>query len=315
MPDKIDLPTKKKLSPDWFVRGLLTRIGDTFDKLTGRNWKPSSSLATSKLSEKLKKLLDSEVEDLGVRGKFVPHIINLKMQWNKFSTDSTEALKNFENELLAAAIDHINDNRYHTHAPLKIEVKPDYFTEGVRLTASFDKFAEEEDEAGVKVTMPSMELKNLPPLPAEIAAPEGESYAAEFTYNNKQKSVELKFAAGKRLSVGRTRENDLSIEDASVSKIHATLMVNAENKLLVADTGSTNGTFVGGERIAYGRAFAVGESGRVKFGNVEVFFRRMPKATDFVIEEDYEPNESVDTKEDYALEEELLHTQPVIGNK
>jgi hypothetical protein len=59
MPDKIDLPIKKKLSPDWFVRGVLTKIGDTFDKLTGRNWKPSSSLATSELSEKLRKLLDS----------------------------------------------------------------------------------------------------------------------------------------------------------------------------------------------------------------------------------------------------------------
>ncbi len=48
-----------------------------------------------------------------------------------------------EIELLTAAIDHINDRRYHTYAPMQFEIKPDYFTEGVKLSASFDKFVDE----------------------------------------------------------------------------------------------------------------------------------------------------------------------------
>ena len=57
-------------------------------------------------------------------------------------------LKKLENELLIAAVDHINDKRYHTFAPMKLEIKADYFTEGVKLSASFDKFGEERTRSG-----------------------------------------------------------------------------------------------------------------------------------------------------------------------
>ena len=84
---------KNKNSIEWLLRGVLTRLGDIFDRLTGRGWKPSSSLATSELIERLKKLLDSEVKYSDKKGKFVPHNIKLKMQWDKFSTDAEECFE------------------------------------------------------------------------------------------------------------------------------------------------------------------------------------------------------------------------------
>ncbi|MBX7169391.1 MAG: FHA domain-containing protein [Pyrinomonadaceae bacterium] len=282
------LPKDKKANVDWFAQGILAKIGDIFDKMTGRGWQNASSLTTSELSERLKKLLDSEVKDFGAKGKFVPHHINLKMQWNKFSTDSEDALKKLEYELLAAAIDHINDNLYHTYKPLKIEVKPDYFTEGIKFLASFDEFGEEEAEAEINVTAPQIKIPVSIPVTAEPFA-EGETYIAEFTVDGKRKVFELKFnQSKKRNSVGRTKENDLCIEDVSISKIHAALLLNPDKKLLVADTGSTNGTFINESRIAYGRAFPVGENDKLKFGTVEVFLRRVPKTTDFATREQYE---------------------------
>ncbi|NNF00444.1 MAG: hypothetical protein HKN25_15605, partial [Pyrinomonadaceae bacterium] len=124
---------KKSFSLDWLVQGVLTKVGDTFDRLTGRGWNPSSSLATSKLTEKIKFLLDQEAKDFGKDGKFVPHIIKLKIQWDKFSTDSEDDIELLEHELHSAAIDHINDRLYHTYAPIQIRIKTDYFTEGVQL--------------------------------------------------------------------------------------------------------------------------------------------------------------------------------------
>src|SRR5687767_11726595 len=138
MPDNPQAP-KKSITPDWLVQGALTKIGDTFDRLTGRRWRPSSSLATSGLIERMKSLLDAEAQPDEEGRKFVPHNIKLKMQWDKFSTDSEDGLRKLEHELLTAAVDHINDQRYYTHAPLKLEVKPDYFTQGVKLFVSFDK--------------------------------------------------------------------------------------------------------------------------------------------------------------------------------
>src|SRR5215204_475223 len=275
---------KKKISIEWLMRGVLTKIGDTFDRLTGRRWTPSSSLATSELSEKLKKLLDLEVKDLGAKGKFVPHNVKLKMQWDKFSTDSEEAITRLENELKIAAIDHINDKRYHTYAPLHLEVTPDYFTEGVKLLVSFDKFDEEKREAAVNVTVPQIKVGDyLPELPPE-AKPEAapETFIANFAFNDKPKRVALTFREKQRRSVGRTKENDLALEDPSVSKIHAALVFNSEKQLLVADTGSTNGTFVNEKRIAYGRAFPIGGTDKVKFGNIEVAFQYVPRAAENV---------------------------------
>ena len=278
---------KKSGSADWFVQGILSKVGDIFDKLTGRGSDKTSSLSTSELNERLRILLDSEVKDLGEKGKFVPHNINLKMQWNKFSTDSEDGLRKLEYELLASAIDHINDNLYHTYKPLKISVKPDYFTEGVKFLASFDEFGEDEREAELNVTVSQANLKEFIPK-QDIYSAEGEQFIAEFKVGETLKTVELNYTENKkRISVGRTKENDLCIEDHSISKIHAALVLNPEKLLLVADTGSTNGTFINGERIAYGRAFPIRESDKVKFGNVEVFLRRVPKAVDFADKESY----------------------------
>jgi hypothetical protein len=272
-----DTQSKQKsgFSIDWIVKGTLTKVGDIFDRLTGRGWKPSSSIATSEIVERLKSLLDSEVKENGDKRKYVPHNIKLKMQWDKFSTDSEKALTKLEHEMLIAAVDHINDKHYFTYAPLSIEVKPDYFTSGVVLLAGFEKFEADEREGAVNVTLPGAKVDDI--LPEAIVEKANERVIVRFEAGGKPVQKELYLEEGKRLSVGRTKENDLPIDDVSVSKAHASLLLNKEGKLIVADTGSTNGTFIRGERIAYGKAFEVIRNGDVIFGLINVSFEFMPK--------------------------------------
>lgn len=265
--------TKKGISADWLVRGVLTKIGDIFDRLTGRGYKPSSSLATSELIERLKFLLDSEAEDENGR-LFVPHNVKLKMQWDKFSTDSTESLRALENEFLVAAIDHINDKRYYTKAPLHVEAKPDYFTQGVKLFVSFDTFADDDEEAAIHVSVPGDKKEQEEFVAAAPAIERAITVQYSFGGNPFQKELQIK--QGDRLSVGRTKENNLAIDDPSMSKYHASLALNAEGDLLLADTGSTNGTFLNGERIAYGKAVKVTERDKVRFGLVDASFKIPP---------------------------------------
>ncbi len=287
MSDEKPTPTKKSFSLDWLVRGVLSKIGETFDRLTGRNWKPSSSLATSELIERLKMLLDSEAKDSKEKGKFVPHNIKLKMQWDKFSTDAEDSLKKLEHELLTAAIDHINDRRYHTYAPLQLEIKPDYFTDGVKLQASFDKYAEEERGGELNVTFPDLKNVVIAPPAETKTETEKEFFVAQFTLNGERKNVVIAFTDGERKNVGRTKNNDLWIDDPSVSKIHATLVLNSKKRLTVADTGSTNGTFVSGQRISYGKAFLVNNGEKIRFGTVEVVIEHIENNNDVdtVVEE------------------------------
>lgn len=310
MPDDKTSTNKKTFSPDWLVRGVLTKIGDIFDKLTGRSWKPSSSLATSELVDRLKLLLDQEAKNTGAKGIFVPHNIKLKMQWDKFSIDSEDALKKLENELLIAAIDHINDHRYHTYAPLKLEVKPDYFTQGVKLLVGFDNFAETDEEAAVNVSVPDLKNIVIASLPEVKIEPEKELYIFEFTVKDKPKRVELEFVRGERFSVGRTKENALAIEDGSVSKIHASLVLNAENQLMVADTGSTNGTFINDKRISYGKAFPVAEGDKVKFGLIDVSLKHVPREVESP-QEIEPPQETEQTQQAYRQQKTEQLSAPV----
>lgn len=267
---------KKGFSADWLMRGALSRIGDALDRLSGRRWTPSSSLATSELIERLKILIDAEGIEVEGKGKVVPHNIKLKIQWDKFSTESDDVITKLENELLIAAADHINDCLYYTYAPLSIKVKPDYFTEGVKLFASFEKFADDEREAELNVTLPSIALKiDTESQTIENEACEDAVYVCRFTLNNAPRERNLRLMPGGRLSVGRTGSNDLIIDDVSVSKVHASLVLGNDDALSIADTGSTNGTFINDERIAYGKAIRLGDGDRVKFGSVDVVFEKV----------------------------------------
>jgi pSer/pThr/pTyr-binding forkhead associated (FHA) protein len=174
--------------------------------------------------------------------------------------------------VLAAAIDYINDRRLRTLAPLKVETSADIFTSGITVDPTYGEFEEElrrRDESAQRVD----ELKD--------AIPKSSLSSPDLTVTARVTSPERSFdkalvmkPGGRRLSVGRVADNDLQLEHPSVSKIHAALVLNREGTLLVADTGSTNGTFINGRRISYGEARHIEEGDVVGFGDVEVRFKR-----------------------------------------
>jgi pSer/pThr/pTyr-binding forkhead associated (FHA) protein len=278
MPEEDSNPKKTPLSPDKLIQGILSKLGETFDGLFGRKAEASSTLATSEIAARTKKMLDTQVRDLGEKGKFVPHEIQLKVEWGKFSTDSMESLKTLEHELLTAVIDHINDHRYLTFAPLKITAKPDYFVTGIHIVTSFGEPEKENDEVDLSVTMPQIKVDLSQFRKEETEAepapevPEDITVIAAFSINDVQKEKTLRFAPGQRLDVGRTRVNGLVLEDGGVSQPHAVLYINSAGELLVSDLRSTNGTFINKERLAYGQAFVIKEGDMVTFGTVNVFF-------------------------------------------
>ena len=276
--------SKKGFSADWLLRGALTKLGDTVDRFTGRRWIPSSSIATSELIERVKKLLDAEAKEVPGKGTVVPHNIKLKIQWDKFSTDAEESLSKLEHELLTAAADHINDSLYYTYAPLSLEVKPDYFIEGVKLLVSFDKFTDENSDVEMNVTVPAINIAGEIPAASSVARG-SETYIARFEIQGIKTEKSLGFQPGESHSVGRIGSNFLVVNDVSVSKIHASVSIDAEGSLSVADTGSTNGTFINGERISYGKAVRLEDGDRVKFGTVEVTFEHVQRPSEIVMDD------------------------------
>lgn len=263
---------REEALPERLLRRVFEGMGAAVDRGLGRGGTTSQSgLTTTALIERMKRLIDERVRDEGQGQRIAPHLLKLKVEWGTHSEAPPEIIRELETELLAAAIDHINDNRYSTLAPVQIETEIDIFTSGVSVDPTFGEFEkelQEQDEA--KRRAEELGVPRIPHSPtpdvhiiARITTPDG------------AREIPLVFTpGGRRVGVGRGTDNDLYVNDRSVSKIHAALVMNKEGTLLVSDTGSTNGTFINGRRLGYGEARQIEDGDVVGFGDIEVRFRK-----------------------------------------
>ena len=259
--------------PERFLRRLLEGMGAAVDRRLGREVETKSGLTTTMLIERMKLLIDERVRDEGSKGQIAPHLLKLKIEWGTHSEAAPEVIEALEHEVLAAAIDHINDHRYRTLAPVQVETEVDIFITGIAVDPTFGEFEEELRQADEE----RRRAEELGQIAIPKAAPKipDVSITARATMPDGPREKVLSFKpGGRRVSVGRASDNDLNLNDKSVSKIHAALVMNREGTLMVADTGSTNGTYINGRRIAYGEARQIEDGDVVGFGNIEVRFRR-----------------------------------------
>src|SRR5215211_4339869 len=265
--DQGEKKRREEALPERILRRVLEGMGDVVDRRFGRTVEPRSGLTTSKLIERMKKLIDERVRDEGNKGRIAPHHLTLKVEWGTHSEAPPEILHDLKNEVLAAAIDHINDHRYRPLAPVTVEAEVDIFTTGISVDPTFGEFEEDlrrqdEERRAAKTGVP---IPGAAPTMPDIQV------IARVTMPNGTREVPLIFKpGGKRLNVGRAADNELTLNDASVSKIHAALLMTSEGALLVADTGSTNGTYLNGRRISYGESRLIEDGDVVGFGDVEV---------------------------------------------
>ena len=269
-----DEPAKKRRQealPERLLRRVLEGMGDVVDRKFGRTVEPKTGLTTSKLIERMKALIDERVRDEGRKGRIAPHHLVLKVEWGTHSEAPPEILNDLKHEILAAAIDHINDHRYRTLAPVSVDAEVDIFTTGISVDPTFGEFEEDlrrEDEA-------KRAEKAGVPIPGTAPPMPDIQVMARVTQQYGSREIPLIFKpGGKRLNVGRASDNELTLNDSSVSKIHAALLMNSEGTLLVADTGSTNGTYINGRRIAYGESRPIEDGDVLGFGDVEVRLRK-----------------------------------------
>ena len=272
MTQELKPPKKKRREealPERLLRRVFESMGDVVDRKFGRTVEPKGGLTTSQLIDRMKRLIDERVRDEGRKGRIAPHHLKLKVEWGTHSEAPPEILQELEHEVLAEAIDHINDHRYRTLAPVHVETEVDIFTSGVSVDPTFGEFEEELRKEDEEKHLADVRIPQGTPTMPDIVI------VARVTKRDGTSEIPLTFKpGGRRLNVGRVTDNDLSLNDTSVSKIHATLMLNSEGTLLVADTGSTNGTFINGRRISYGEARQIEDGDVVGFGDVEVRFKK-----------------------------------------
>src|ERR1051325_217065 len=138
---------KEKKRDDALVERLMRRVlegfGSVVDRKLGREAAPQEGFTTTKLIERMKRLMDERARTDAQGRRIAPHLFKLKVEWGTASEAPKEYIKELENEVLAAAIDYINDQRLRTLAPIKVETSNDIFTSGIAVDPTFGEFEDE----------------------------------------------------------------------------------------------------------------------------------------------------------------------------
>lgn len=141
------------------------------------------------------------------------------------------------------------------------------------------------DAAGAKSRLGDRAVLVYEP-PAE---PEDESTAAQYRYRTVSGVTPTTFGGGeplvfllaktrdnafvRRVTVGRTSNNDLPVDDGSVSRFHAWFQRDEETgPWFVVDAGSKNGTKVNGRALEPRRPFELAAGMRIRIGHVDLSY-------------------------------------------
>jgi hypothetical protein len=74
-----------------------------------------------------------------------------------------------------------------------------------------------------------------------------------------------------RITIGRTTNNDVVINDSSVSRLHAYVRRDGD-KWVIADAGSKNGTRLAGDELEPRKERVIGSRMEIRMGEVELTF-------------------------------------------
>ena len=76
------------------------------------------------------------------------------------------------------------------------------------------------------------------------------------------------------LSIGRSRESDIFLEDLAVSRLHASIINLGNNNYALRDEGSANGTKVNGLQVPKYQPQPLQEGDKIQLGQTVLVFAR-----------------------------------------
>lgn len=84
------------------------------------------------------------------------------------------------------------------------------------------------------------------------------------------------------ITVGRTGNNDVVLDHVTISRFHA-YFKNVDGQWRICDSGSKNGTKLGGQRLEARKETAIESGNAVRFGDVEARFMTAAALFDFLV--------------------------------
>lgn len=232
------------------VRKFFERLGGALDFALRRPLNPQPRTDVTALIPPLERAIDDKLRHEGKK-VIAPNLIELRYDYETYQQLTNKRIDFLQRELRLSVYEYIHNRRYTTLGDVQVKIAYDMFTRKLTIFANFS------DE---------------PPKPIATQTDEPVSVAkaqASLTLKNKQRELRTNITTGARVSLGRTHDNILVIEDSTVSSVHAAFTLAANGTLYITDLGSSNGTFVNGVQITMGDKTIVKAGDQLRFGEVE----------------------------------------------
>ena len=243
-----------------YLRRFFERVGGALDFALRRPLNPQARTDLSALLPQLEQAIEAKLRREGQR-LLAPNLIELRYDYETYSQLTQARIEYLQRELAASLYEYVVNHRYATLGQMQIKLAFDVFTRKLTITASFP-----DEAAAVTPGQAALPAASKP-------AVAGQRWQITLRAVDRQLFGDLRAAltgANARAGVGRSQDNALCLNDASVSSFHAAFTLGANNTLLLADLGSSNGTFVNGVRLGVGDKTSVREGDMLRFGDVEL---------------------------------------------
>jgi hypothetical protein len=245
-----------------FFKKVLGRIGSSVDEKLAPGEARLAPHEVGALAAAVEAELEERVrpDARGVR-RLAPDRFAVLLTYEQDAKLSEADRKTLASELAATAYEYVVNRRYQTLARVFVEVGCDIFARRTRVEASFSP-APGETSAGA--------VRDVRPVAAgEVKTPKSSEGDYQLVGPGGKPVLRVRIEpGGEPITVGRAAGNRVLVDHDSVSKFHATIALTRDNRLVVADLGSTNGTFVNAERTPLDGARVVAPGDTIVFGEV-----------------------------------------------
>ena len=236
------------------VRKFFERLGGALDFALRRPLNPQTRTDVTALIPPLERAIDAKLRHEGSK-VIAPNLLELRYDYETYQQLTNKRIEYLERELRLSVYEYIHNRRYTTLGDVEVKIAYDMFTRKLTISANCS------DEA------PKPVATQTAVAPATLQVPATQT---SLTLKNKQRELRANITSGARVSLGRTHDNSLVIEDPMVSSVHAAFTIAANGTLYLTDLGSSNGTFVNGVQIVMGDKTIVKAGDRLRFGDVEL---------------------------------------------
>jgi len=248
---------------DKVERGLERAVNGAFAKAFKAEVQPVE------LASAIRRAMDDRAAVMGHGRTMVPNLYTIELSPTDFERLSTyeEALAE---ELVAAAQEHAESQRYQPGGPVAVT-----FSEGSELETGVFRVRPDTSRRSIAASTQAPQRRAEPPQGENARAQQPPARSATNPAKRPWLNIdgERYPLIGALTVIGRDEVADIILDDPGISRKHCEVRVTNDGPHLVTsvrDLGSTNGTYVNGERITSRR---LDDGDQITVGRTEATFR------------------------------------------